>query len=244
MKKIFLLVLCLSLLFTGCTKPETNNAASPQVSATVISQQITGKNGTVVLELAYPQLTVTLPDSDIARNIQDHLNNLVQQRMVFAFELEKFAKEAYLEQADWSCWSATIQENATRVDAQIISIYFQYQEFSGGVHPNFSIFSANYHSQTGHPLMLTDLIAEGHSASELAGLVNSALQADKALLYDDYEALVSKAFCDDTFPCWYLTKDGLCFTFAPYAIGPYASGIITATVSYENLGKILRPEYL
>ena len=75
-------------------------------------------------------------------------------------------------------------------------------------------------------------------------LVNEELALLRDQLYDDYEALVSKAFSDGDIPAWYLSDSGLCFAFAPYAIGPYASGIITIELSYEKLGQMLRPAYL
>ena len=244
MKKIILLILCLCLLAAGCTPKESAPAVSPSLAAEVITRQIKAEDGTLLLDLEYPELTVGLPDTDVANRIQSHLNQLIQQRMEPAFALEEYAQEAYTEQSTWVSWSSTMQAKISRVDAQIISVFFEYREFSGGAHPNSAVFSATYDGKTGAPVQLQDLLTEGHSIWALASLVNTALEPDKELLYDDYEALVSKAFTDGTLPCWYLSGEGLCFAFAPYAIGPYASGIITGTISYENLGEILHPEYL
>ena len=244
MRKIILLVLCLCLLAAGCAQNESKTAVTPSVSAEIIARQIKAEDGTLLLNLEHPELTVGLPDTDVADRIQQNINQLVQQRMTPAFALEEYAKEAYGQQSAWVNWSATMQADISRVDEQIISIFFEYSEFSGGAHPNFAVFSANYDCKTGQPMQLTDLLAEGHSVLELAALVNATLEPDKALLYDDYEALVSISFTSSAFPCWYLSEDGLCFAFAPYSIAPYASGIITATISYEKLGEILRLEYL
>ena len=247
MKRIVMLVLCLCLLMAGCAEKEptlTIPTAAPTVSVETVTKQFTAEDGTLLLHLEYPQLTVTDPNTDAAQAIQNHLNLLVQQHMASAFQLEDYAQEAYAQSTDWIGWSASVQPQVSRVDETLISVYFEYTEFSGGAHPNTSVFSATYNYKAGQLLQLADLMAEGHAPTELASLVNSALADSKTLLYDDYEALVGKAFADGAYPCWYLTKDGLCFAFAPYIISPYASGIISATISYEKVSEILEQKYL
>lgn len=42
---------------------------------------------------------------------------------------------------------------------------------------------------------------------------------------------------------WYLTKDGIAFAFPKYSLGAGYIGVISYTVSYEDLGNLVKEEY-
>ena len=43
---------------------------------------------------------------------------------------------------------------------------------------------------------------------------------------------------------WYLTKDGLSFSFPRYSFGPGSIGVISYMISYDDLGNLISPNYL
>lgn len=42
---------------------------------------------------------------------------------------------------------------------------------------------------------------------------------------------------------WYLTKDGLSFSFPKYSLGPGSIGVISYMISYDNLGNLISEDY-
>lgn len=244
MKKIILLALCLCLL-SGCTPaPSPAKAVQPVIDIQTVTDSFSSDDGTVLLRTTAPSITLTLADTSVAQTINAHLSRRVEARMSGATDLIQYARDEYHPQSSWNSWLCQLQAQSMRLDETVLSVYLEYSEFTGGNHPALSIEAITYDCKTGQVLELADLLADGHSPKELAVLVNEALYSSQDALYDDYEALVGKAFADGDLPCWYLSGEGLCFAFAPYVIGSYASGIITATVSYEKLAQILQPGYL
>lgn len=242
MKKILLMALCLCVIWSGCAGPDPSPAVAPSVSTQTENLQTKADDGTLLLERSYPRFSLTLPDTKAAQVIETDLQGRIDTWMASAADLESYALEEYSAEKGWTMWFGRLEGQSTRLDNQVFSLYFEYSEFTGGNHPNVAIYSVTYDCQSGQVLELNDLLVPGCD-TPLASLVNDLL-ADRAQeLYDDYEALVGKAFADGTVK-WYLSHKGLCFHFAPYHIGPYASGTITATIPYGQLSDILQSQYL
>lgn len=244
MKKLIWLVLCLWLL-AGCSKVSSPAPVSePKISITPNSSSLSAEDGTILLQKTAPLIIVTMDNQSVADAINRDLAELPGQWTSDLSAWETTIRNEYQPETGWDRWFCDIDAQAMRLDEQVLSVYFQCSKFAGGSHPALMADGATYNCQTGQRLALEDLMAEGHTPLELASLVHSALASSWEQLYDDYEALVSNSFAAKDFPCWYLNDTGLCFVFAPYDIGPYASGIITAEIPYEKLEEILQPAYL
>lgn len=246
MKQILAMALCLCLIGTGCavsTPGSTPLPPEPVIEIETVNSDTLAQDGTVIFTRSYPCFSLTLADADAAQVIEADLQARVDGWMADAAELEGYAQEEYGGQTDWATWFSTLRAAETRLDSQVFSIYWEYSTFSGGAHPAFATRSATYNCQTGRALGLEDILVEGRSAKELIPLVNGALASYDGL-YDDHEALVGNGFSAGTVDNWYLSDAGLCFHFAPYEIGPYAAGTVTATIAYSDLNGILREEYV
>lgn len=243
MKIYILLSLCLCLLLSGCTPNSLHATVPPIASTETVTHQSTAPDGNLLLERSYPRFTLTFPDARISQSIAKDLQRRIDGWMAVSADLESFALKEYQPEKDWPLWYARLESQIMRLDATLFSVYFTYSEFTGGNHPALTTHSVTYDSQTGQILTLADLVEEGLPLTILSSYVNAALKPQSQALYDDYEALVGKAFCDGI-DQWYLSADGLCFHFAPYAIAPYSAGVITATVPYDQLNQIIRSPYL
>lgn len=244
MRKIILPLLLLCLL-AGCA-PTSSPVPVPEPTIFISPNRstLTAQDGTVLLRRTSPQIMVTMPTQAATNAVSRSLAETERQWTGDLSDWEGMIIDEYQPGEAWEPWFCDIEAQSTRLDEQVLSVYFTCHKYAGGNHPTLAVDGATYHCQTGQRLTLEDLMAEEHAPWELASLVNAALAPSRDRLYDDYEALVSKAFTEGSFPCWYLSDDGLCFAFAPYAIGSYASGIITAEIPYKELGELLRPEYL
>ena len=242
MKKALLAALCLILLLAGCASSQTPpTATAPKVLFETVTQTASAPDGTPLVEWSYPQFSLQLSDPQSTQAMEQDLQGRIDGWMASSTDLEGYAQAEYTAQ-EWTLWFARLTCKVGRADSQVISLYLEYSEFTGGSHPSILTDSQTYSSATGQPLQLTDLLAAGYPLTDLASPVNALLAERAQELYDDYEALVGKAFSDGTVQ-WYLSDQGLCFHFSPYVIGPYASGPISVTVTYDQLTQVLRPDY-
>lgn len=241
MKKV-LLVLCLSLLLTGCNSSQPSTTADPTISVETMTQTANATDGTPLVEWSYPSFSLQLSDPQATQAMEQDLQGRIDGWMASSTDLESYAQAEYTGQ-EWTLWFARLTCKVARADSQVISLYLEYSEFTGDSHPSILTDSRTYSSATGQPLQLTDLLAESYALTGLASPVNALLAERAQELYDDYEALVGKAFSDGTVQ-WYLSDQGLCFHFSPYVIAPYASGPICVTVPYDQLSQVLHPDYL
>ncbi|MCC7345935.1 MAG: DUF3298 domain-containing protein [Variibacter sp.] len=132
--------------------------------------------------------------------------------------------------------------------------------YSGGAHPNTSVFTALWDKaaeRVANPFALfADMRAGGPGLTTLASLVRAALAREKkargadvaASLADDewlktVEPDVEKMGRISLAPSTVAGKSsGLTFHFSPYEVGPYAEGPYTAFVPASALQALLKPE--
>ena len=238
MKKILIAALCLCILCCGCAAPKPPEAVPLTVSVETVRQETKAEDGSLLLERSFPRFSL---EGTSAQAIHADLQIRIDNWIAASADLASFAQSEYKAETIWTPWFAKLESHIERLDSRVFSIYFTYSEFTGGNHPSLAAYSVTYDCTAGKVLELRNLLE--YSPTVLASLVNDVLAPQANNLYDDYEALVGKAFSDDDIQ-WYLSDEGLCFHFAPYAIGPYSSGIITATVAYDQLSGFLHSEYL
>lgn len=242
MKKIILAGLCLCLFFTGCAVPGPTGEAAT-LSTVPVVLQTHAADGTLLLTRSSPHFTLEHPDHQLAKAMETDLQSRISKWMAPSADLPDYATESYNAEKPWTAWFVKLESRTMRLDTQVLSLYFEYSEFTGGNHPNLATYSVTYDCKTGKALEIEDTLRDGISVKTLSSAVNKALSAQSDHLYDDYEALVGKAFADEAIN-WYLSQEGLCFHFAPYAIGPYSSGVVTATLPYSQLSDIMKEAYI
>lgn len=243
MKKVLLFILCLCLLCSGCASPDPSPAQPPTVSAQTAVLETAAGDGTLLLTRSFPEYSLSSADAQAAKRMEADLQDRIDTWMSYSADLPEYAAELYSAEKPWISWFVKLEGHTKRLDSKILSLYFEYSEFTGSAHPNTSTDSVTYNCNTGKVLELADILIDGFTPQSLASSVNDLLSKRTDELYDDYEALVGKAFSDGKIK-WYLSVEGLCFHFSPYDIGPYSSGIITVTLPYSRLSEALRPQFL
>lgn len=115
--------------------------------------------------------------------------------------------------------------------------------YTGGAHPNTVYLSLTFYRNGDkvRRLGLQDLFQEGAVYRPvLLNEINRKLRARRAAWIEDGSVRLS----EKDLGVFTLTGRGLEFTFAPYAVGPYAQGKFTVTVPYEQLTRLLKPGLL
>lgn len=142
----------------------------------------------------------------------------------------------------------TEEISCARADTSVLSFSIYCSDYEGGAHPGEGQKSENFDGQTGEHLSLSDVLTEDPLSSErLAALIANGMYADEevySMLYDTAEIPQNAKKLVEEGTNWYFTQDGMVFYFSPYAIAPYAAGIIEIKVPYAALSTIVKDQYL
>lgn len=160
-------------------------------------------------------------------------------------EVEDMAEEMlqYFEEEDNDYpmlgYSAGLTYKTVRVDSNVISFTLTYDSFSGGAHGNYTMLGASYSAKTGDLISFSDLSDDPAAFREDTLSYNQKLAgtesyAERMFSADDITngTLESVLYADNA---WYLSTSGLVFISDPYALGPYAAGIIEFIIPYRDL---------
>ncbi len=109
-------------------------------------------------------------------------------------------------------------------------------EYTGGAHGNHWASHITFDLASGEELTLDDLLKPG-ARDELTKLAETALREQHDLKPGDSLSEKGPLF-DNAFELndnWFLTPEGLGFSFDPYEIGPYAAGFIEPLIPFAQM---------
>lgn len=136
-------------------------------------------------------------------------------------------------------YSESLIFKPVRSDSNVISFTLTYDAYTGGAHGNYETLGVNYNAKTGDLLSFSDLSDDPAAFREdtLAynqKLANTDSYQERMFSTDDIAngTLESVLYADDA---WYLSTSGLVFLSNPYALGPYAAGVIEFIIPYGDL---------
>ena len=114
-----------------------------------------------------------------------------------------------------------------------------YYSYRGGVHGVQTLTNLVFDKQTGRSLTEEDLLAPGY-ADPLTALLYGRIIENLDKEDESLAELVEKDWvtANGNFS---VGADGVTWYFQPYEIGPYALGVVTATLSWEELKPLLKP---
>ncbi|MCD7957164.1 MAG: DUF3298 and DUF4163 domain-containing protein [Lachnospiraceae bacterium] len=161
-------------------------------------------------------------------------------------ELAEYAAEdaAYENlDADSYYYNARREMELTHVDENVLSLVIMEYAYTGGAHGNYGYTSVNFDVTTGEILELNDIMedAEGFRSSAQAYLIEILESEYGEELFGGYEDTVAAMW--DTEPTWYLSAEGITFVFDPYELGSYATGAISVTCPYAEVGTYMKAAY-
>ena len=147
-------------------------------------------------------------------------------------------------------FASTRDVKVLRGDSQVLTLVFEYYDYTGGAHGNYGDKAYVFDTDSGKLLSLDDLSADPDSFRSL--LTEKMLQqiedrADLAeTLYpdlkgDELKAAVTALLRDGS---WSLERDAMVLFSDPYEIGPYAAGIIRFEIPYTELEGVLDARWI
>lgn len=237
--------------------PENESDTSVSSEQSHITIQMTkeennksAENGTVYLYKSSSYPTVSIEGNETAA---DKINADIRSRVdsfnanteveewgkeyldMFESEEEDFEKESI----SFNGYSEDLSFQAQRADSNVISFTMTYYAYTGGAHGNYDTIGMNYNTKTGDLIAFTDLSEDDAAFHEdtLAynqNLAKTEYYKERMFSEDNITdgTLESVLYADDA---WYLSNSGLVFMSGPYALGPFAAGIIEFIIPYGDL---------
>lgn len=266
MKKFFPILFVITLLFSGCfqpgkkedlpmqttpTTPPPQNAGVPvdmqqdmtAVSLPVITEQTTDTDGNILFTYQVQDMSLVIPDPDVGKKILQDFSN---KQTLFREAAERVKVTAFSNTNESPLFFKALF-SPSRVDMNVLSLCGTTTSWSGGIHPVYSCIFANYSMVSGDVLTLGSILTHADLADDLGELLIDAIRSiqDTQGIWNDFEPAIRDRFSgnisDDQ--AWYFSNTGLCFSFPPYEIAPYSSGIITVTIPYSDLVGIIDDAY-
>ena len=226
-------------------EPEIQVAQQPMyaVSLPLSTQNFTADNGENILTVTTPNIEIILPDQDIADAIIIDYLNRTDRHAAAIDTLYDTAKTAYASRLLVNNYLYRVTYSPERIDCSILSLFGQTLQYTGNTHPELHLDSMSYDLITGKPLTLKDILIPKFDIDTLLPLITKSIntQNNGINLFEGYEKTVAENLRESK--NWYLSNAGLVFYYAPYEIGPYASGVITGEIAYADLTGILKDAY-
>lgn len=217
------------------------------ISLPPVTETKTTSDGITVFKYAYQNISLILPEPEVADRIVLNYLNYIDGISTYADSAANTAMQAYSDAEQWSPHLLQMLYSPMRFDASVLSLHGDKVSYTGGAHSVYTGQSLNYDLVTGNALLLTDIMCNevtDDSLEELIINILSAIKEDKNL-FPSYDDILSQLMPEDltAFQNWYFSGNGLCFHFAPGEVAPFSSGSIIAEIPYNLLTGILQDAY-
>jgi hypothetical protein len=158
-------------------------------------------------------------------------------------DFNNFQKEFRDSPQSWEIESAT---SVIYNKNSIVSLQSNTYSYLGGAHPNELVLYANFNSENGKRINLSDLfkdenIPELNTISEKIFRKEKELSAEANLEEAGFWFKENKFALNDNFG---IKDDGLMFYFNPYEIAPYSMGPTEILIPYDEIKNIIKEDGL
>lgn len=167
------------------------------------------------------------------KNIQKEYNDLFRDNILTFIEYT--IEMARQNQQDFANANFPLKEFVAKVDYdlknddQILSIKFNYYQYTGGAHGNPYSLSYNIDLATGEDIRLVDFLEDKNlTLKQMEDIIKSKIENEPDLYFQDDYGFQSL----DEEQCYYLENGELVVYFQPYAIAPYSTGMPEFRIEY------------
>ncbi len=141
-------------------------------------------------------------------------------------------------QPGFATWEDHISGLFTQPYKQWLNYQMAYYSYRGGAHGEQTVTNLVFDKETGASLTERDLFTDGADGA-LSGMLYSHILENLDKEDESLAELVEKDWvgANGNFS---VGADGVTWYFQPYEIGPYALGVVSATLSWEELKPFLK----
>ena len=164
-----------------------------------------------------------------------------EQAKEMRLSLEKDAKEFYANHPkDFRTFSYERDLQMCRADSLVVSFLQREYSYTGGVHGNYGQYGVNLNTLTGAPLAISDVFTDTETLS--ATIVTKLRKKYPNSAFTHLDEHIQSLSADGSFN-WTLDPRGATFYFNPYEIAPYAEGILTVTILFQEQPQLFQDSY-
>lgn len=157
-----------------------------------------------------------------------------------AEDLKRMAQEALENDTLNAAYTITQQYQIVRADDVVFSAWSKTDTYSGGAHPFYVYDGIAIDTVTGKELQLSDVVTDTSAmAKQLAKQLTDSY--DEAA-FSDLPITLQSMMKSNTLE-WALGNEGLEFCFAPGNLAPYAVGVISTVIRYEEMPELFNEKY-
>jgi hypothetical protein len=184
----------------------------------------------------YSDLT---PSEAARRYCDNYLQNYLRDTTLVK-ELYGSDREAAMR---WMSYEEISSGRVLYVSDRFLSYAVKFYGYSGGAHGNSSVHNSVIDLTTACPVFLGDLFPEG-AMDDVAELLRQQLASDQGC--STPEALADLGFFSpseiDLTDNFYIDDNGITWQYNPYDIAPYAFGIVSVTLTWDQVYPYLLEE--
>lgn len=136
-----------------------------------------------------------------------------------------------------------LKVDVVRADSVVFSIHHYFTYFSGGAHGFYTHSGENFDVQTGEKLSVSDVITD---MDKLGDIIEDKLVNDTESMWieqDVYRQHFSDLKQNDGYFAWLIDYEGVSFFFNPEDIAPYAAGVYTVYLPFEEYPDLFVEKY-
>lgn len=206
----------------------------------------------VIAHASWEKLRLANEDAASYPNLNNALIDLADSQDRFmSDQMEFMAEDArlYLEDAAnadyFNGYSSTSDYNIMRADNVVMSIMEEFSSYTGGAHPYWGVIGVNLDPATGEIMPIESVIADTEALPDLIGEKLVASYGEH--LYDTALDLLSARDDQGNLEYswnWSVNYQGVTFYFNPYELAPYAAGMLTVTLWFDEAPELFNHEFL
>lgn len=227
-------------------KEKTEGIVTLSVSAEETKLIDRADNSDLLLtEVSFQTLSLSEKDAKEYPELSQALDNLNKERKAYSekdfSELKEWAREDFAESGPEYFYGYTSKNEylVQRADSVVLSARGEWNSYAGGAHPNYGTGGYNYDSQTGKELLLSDVVTD---VSAIPEIVSEILIARNPMEpFGDLKGTLSE-YKEEQF-AWTIDYQSITFYFSPYEIAAYASGLLTATIFFDENPDLFNEKY-
>lgn len=133
-----------------------------------------------------------------------------------------------------------------RNDSDVISFCESVYDFSGGAHGMYGVEGVTFDVKSGRQLALEDILSnpEGFYGKAIEYIIKELDENYSADLFPEYKETVNESTFGETQASWHLNNAGIVIDYDLYLIAPYAAGMPSVTLPYDEFAEYIKEEYI
>ncbi|MCR5031247.1 MAG: DUF3298 and DUF4163 domain-containing protein [Lachnospiraceae bacterium] len=181
---------------------------------------------------------------ELARKLEEYNNGWKESAEQSVAEFSGWAID-YLEE-DLGPFNYDTTADVLRSDDRMFTIFWTYEAYSGGAHPNHGVAAINIDPTSGQEYRLDYMLKD---PSAFPALVREKMEAEYPGIMEEVDSfyfgdgeVFEEKLDEDTFT-WDVTDKGLELHFSPYEIASYATGYLYVALDYKDYPDLVKDEF-